>query len=85
MLIDTHALIEELIGSGVDKKQAEIITKAINQSNNDLATKTDLKLAITEFKNELNEFRTETKTELKWMRILMLAVLGLLIKVAFFN
>ena len=83
MLIDTHALIEELIGSGVNKKQAEIITKAINQSNNDLATKVDI--------NHIKENMAtksdivEIKTELKWMRILMLAVLGLLIKVAFFN
>lgn len=32
-LLDTHAVIEELIASGVNKKQAEVITKAISQSN----------------------------------------------------
>ena len=90
MLIDTHALIEELIGSGVKKKQAEIITKAINQSNNDLATKTDIshiKESIAYMKENMATTAdvVEIKTELKWMRILMLSVLGLLIKIAFFN
>ena len=81
MLIDTHAIIEELIDSGVKKKQAEIITRAINSQSDNVATKSDIKLLEAKIDKDI----VEIKTELKWMRLLMIPVLLLLIKIAFFN
>jgi len=68
-LLDTHAVIEELIASGVKKKQAEIITKAISQGNDNLVTKTDLDLALVQLKIEL----------LKWITPMFLTNLLLII------
>ena len=68
-LLDTHAVIEELIASGVNKKQAEVITKAISQSNDSLVTKTDLDLALVQLKIEL----------LKWITPMFLTNLLLII------
>lgn len=68
-LLDTHAVIEELIASGVKKKQAEVITKAISQSNDSLVTKTDLDLALVQLKIEL----------LKWITPMFLTNLLLII------
>ena len=68
-LLDTHAVIEELISSGVKKKQAEIFTRAINQSNDNLVTKNDLDLALMKLKFEL----------LKWIAPMFLTNLLLII------
>jgi len=52
-LIDTHALVEDLVASGVKKKQAEVITKAVQQSSNHLVTVSDLELALVKQKIDL--------------------------------
>ena len=44
--IDTHALIEELIASGVKKKQSEIIIKVISQEADRLVPKTAQSLIL---------------------------------------
>ena len=77
MLMDTHQVVEDIIKSGLKKNQAEIITRAINQSNNDLVIKADLKSAVERLELKID-------LEFKWMKILMLAILGLLIKLTFF-
>lgn len=82
MLIDTHQVVEDIIKSGLKKNQAEIITRAINQSNEKLATQVDISYVKNNMATQLDII--EIKTELKWMRILMLAILGLLIKLTFF-
>lgn len=73
VILDTHKLVEEMIASGLKKKQAEVITAAISQSNNDLVTKNDLELAISGLRNDN-----------KWLKGLMFVIIGLLVKVAFF-
>ena len=88
MLIDTHKAIEKLIAVGNKKENAEAIVELINSQSDHLATKGDIirvenQIKLSEAKIEKDII--EIKTELKWMRILMLSVLGLLIKVAFFN
>lgn len=65
-LIDTHAVVEELIASGVKKKQAEIITKAISQGNDNLVTKTDLELAL-----------SDIRADMKCLKALVLLILAL--------
>jgi len=81
MVIDTHKAVERLISSGNNKESAEVIVDIINSIDDKVATKADVK----EVQFALRQDIVEIKTELKWMRILMLSVLGLLIKVAFFN
>jgi hypothetical protein len=71
-LIDTHAVIEELIASGVKKKQAEIITKAIGQGGDNLITKTDLELAL-----------SDIRSDMKWLKSLIFLILGLVISLWF--
>jgi len=74
-LLDTHAVIEELIASGVKKKQAEIFTKAINQSNDNLVTKTDMELALIDLKQDV----ATIKTDLNWGKSLLFIILVLIV------
>ena len=64
--IDTHALIEELIASGVKKKQSEIIIKVISQEADRLVPKTDLELAL-----------SDIRSDMKWLKSLIFLILGL--------
>ncbi len=69
MLIDTYKLVEDMIAAGIKKPQAEIITKAINQTNNNLVIKSDLKPIEADIKilqSEVQSVRSEITT-LKWM------------------
>lgn len=85
MLIDTYKLIEDMIAAGIKKPQAEIITNAINQSNDNLVTKSDLKLAISEVKSEVNLVKSEVQSvrsemsTLKWMVGLVCALMIMMI------
>ena len=87
MLIDTHQVVEDIIKSGLKKNQAEIITRAINQSNNNLVTKYDLKcstekleLKIDSVKVEIDSVRSEVSSvrsevgTLKWLIGLLFAL-----------
>jgi len=70
--IDTHALIEELIASGVKKKQAEIIIKVISQEADRLVPKADLELAL-----------SDIRSDMKWLKSLIFLILGLVISLWF--
>ena len=70
--IDTHALIEELIASGVKKKQSEIIIKVISQEADRLVPKTDLELAL-----------SDIRSDMKWLKSLIFLILGLVISLWF--
>lgn len=70
--IDTHALIEELIASGIKKKQAEIIIKVISQEADRLVPKTDLELAL-----------SDIRSDMKWLKSLIFLILGLVISLWF--
>ena len=70
--IDTHVLIEELIASGVKKKQAEIIIKVISQEADRLVPKTDLELAL-----------SDIRSDMKWLKSLIFLILGLVISLWF--
>ena len=70
--IDTHALIEELIASGVKKKQAEIIIKVSSQEADRLVPKTDLELAL-----------SDIRSDMKWLKSLIFLILGLVISLWF--
>ena len=70
--IDTHALIEELIASGVKKKQAEIVIKVISQEADRLVPKADLELAL-----------SDIRSDMKWLKSLIFLILGLVISLWF--
>ena len=67
-VIDTHELVEELVASGIKKKQAEAITNAVKQSSNNLVTKIDLDLAL-----------SDLRSDMKWIKGLIFLILGLII------
>ena len=52
-LLNTHTTIKEFIKYGFSEDQAEVIVNAINDQNNQLVTKNDLKFSISELKSEL--------------------------------
>jgi hypothetical protein len=64
-IIDTYSLIEEMVEAGVKKQQAVVFTKAINQSNDNLVTKSDLKLEMNKLSSELRAEISNTKHDLK--------------------
>jgi hypothetical protein len=67
--MSSHAItsIQELRDSGIPSNQAEAIYSVV-QSNlkcQDLATKTDLHLSISEVRHEIKDLRTEMHQELR--------------------
>jgi len=75
-LLDTHAAIKLLTSKGFSEDQAEAIvlieaeaiTKAISQGKDNLVTKTDLELAL-----------SDIRSDLKWLKALMFLILGLIV------
>ncbi len=92
MIIDTHEAVERIVEAGASKKMAEAIVKSFNSSSENLATKADLLQVKTELKSEIAQVRSELKSEisevkveLKWIKAALFAILGLLVKLVFFN
>jgi len=127
-LLNTHATVKKFVHFGLSEDQAEAITEAINEQNQELATKSDLAilrsdmnsmkaelkseitlvesnlraeiaLVQSNLKSEISEVRSEIKnlgTELRadirtlradgiWLKGILLIILGLLVKLTFFN
>lgn len=72
-ILNTHATIKKLIKDGCSEKLAESIVEVINEQNNELVTKNDLRLAILELKTDL----------LKWIIPFFLTIIGLIITTFF--
>lgn len=81
MIIDTHEAVERIVEAGASKKMAEAIVKSFNSSSENLATKADLLQVKTELKSEI----AQVNVELKWIKAALFAILGLLVKLVFFN
>ena len=81
MIIDTHEAVERIVEAGASKKMAEAIVKSFNSSSDNLATKADLLQVKTELKSEI----AQVNVELKWIKAALFAILGLLVKLVFFN
>ena len=85
-LIDTYSLIEEMVAGGIKKEQAVIITKAINQSNDNLATKSDLKAEVSQIRSEISNVKheletdiSELKNDISWLKVISIANFTVLI------
>ena len=72
---DTHEEIQHLKNAGISEQEAEAIVRLHAKKGEDLATKSDLKLEISELRSELKEdmhkiniSMSEIKTDiLKWI------------------
>jgi hypothetical protein len=73
-LIDTHKAVKQFTTAGIPEKQAEAITEVISNIDQQVATKGDIA-------------RLEDKIEIeaKWIKALLLLLLAVGIKIAFFN
>ena len=80
--IDTHKIIKELVSSGVKEKEAEVLVSNFVSKGEFLELEKD-KLGLAT-KHDIELLKTEIVTEQRWIKALMLLVLGLLIKIAFF-
>lgn len=61
-LLDTHKAVEELVASGLKKKQAEVITGVFSRLDDQLATKSDIqsvKSEITNLKSDVSKLQTD--------------------------
>jgi hypothetical protein len=90
--LDTHRAIEKIIATGVSKETAEAIVDIVSNKDDELVTKADLKLEISELRTELKSDISELKSEMniithnmKWQSAMGFLILGLLIKDLFFN
>lgn len=81
--LDTHAIVKDLVASGVPEKQAEVfVAKFVPKEQlGDLDERVATKADIAEVKVEI----TSIKTDLKWMKAALIGIIGLLVKLAFFN
>lgn len=96
--VDTHALFKELVASGMPKRQAEVVSHATLSGRNidNLATKEQVGILEKEqfdIKTDLAVIKqtmatksdiAELKTDIKWIMVLLVGILGVLIKNTFF-
>lgn len=52
-LLNTHATVKKFMQHGFSEEQAEVVVEAINDQSNNLATKEDLRVSISELKADL--------------------------------
>lgn len=84
-LLNTHTAVKKFVQHGFSEEQAEVMVEVINDQSDHLATKADLFQVKTELKSEIKVLEVSLKTELNWIKVTLLAILGLLVKLTFFN
>ncbi|WPX99491.1 DUF1640 domain-containing protein [Candidatus Megaera polyxenophila] len=52
-LLNTHATVKKFMQHGFSEEQAEVVVDAINDQSNNLVTKEDLRVSISELKADL--------------------------------
>lgn len=74
-LLNTHATVKKFMQHGFSEEQAEVVVDAINDQNNNLATKTDLyniELKLeSKIESEISDVKSEIKvinTNINWLR-----------------
>jgi hypothetical protein len=74
-LLNTHATVKKFMQHGFSEEQAEVVVEAINDQNNNLATKTDLyniELKLeSKIESEISDVKSEIKvinTNINWLR-----------------
>lgn len=96
-LLNTHTMYKKFIQHGFSEDHAEVIVEAINDQNENLATKQDLAILKTELRADMTELRadmTELRAELdtkiesintniKWIMAIGMVIIGILLKNSF--
>jgi len=84
-MISTHVAYKKLVSKGMSDELAEAVTEIMEEKQDGLVTKSDLKLGIAELKSEFDLKTTRLDTSLNWMKTIGIACLLLLIKLTFYK
>jgi len=82
-----NLLTKDISSKGISKEAAKSIMDAIYTTQQD----NELKIEINHIKEtmvtkaDLIEFKTEVKTNMNWIKLLLSVLIGLAIKIAFFS
>jgi hypothetical protein len=80
---DTQEAVIKLKAVGVSQEHADAFVRAIVESQNSLATKADIELALSPIKTDLAVLKADSVT-LKWMMgVLIAGVMSIIIKTFF--
>ena len=64
MILDTHKFVEELVGAGFKKNQAEVFVNRLNESSDNLSTKADIDALRKDTKADIQSLRKDTKADI---------------------
>lgn len=84
-MISTHAAFKKLVSKGMSDELAEAVTEIMEEKQDGLVTKSDLKLGLAELKSEVDVNTTKLETSLNWIKAIGVACLFLLIKLTFYK
>lgn len=84
-MISTHTAFKKLVHSGMSEPLAETVTEIMEQRQDDLVTKSDLRASVAELRSEIQEVKSELHHNLNWIRAIGFLILGMLAKLTFFS
>lgn len=80
-LLNTHETVKKFIKIGLKETHAEAIVEAINEQNQELATKKDLEILKVKLEGDIRGI----STDIKWLTAISLLMMGMLVKLTFFS
>lgn len=80
-MISTHAIFKKLVKNGMSEKLAETMTEVMEERQDSLVTKSDLRVELFELKGDIKKIQLNQD----WLKYIGVACLMLLLKIAFFN
>lgn len=83
--MSTHAAFKKLVSKGMSDDLAEAMTEIMEEKQDGLVTKSDLKFGLAELRSDFDLKATKLETNLNWIRAIGLACLFLLIKLVFYK
>ena len=84
-LIDTHKAVKQFTTAGIPEKQAEAITEVISNIYQHVATKSDISRLEDKIESNIEKLEEKIEIEAKWIKALLLLLLAVGIKIAFFG
>jgi hypothetical protein len=67
-ILNTHAVVKKFTQHGFTEEHAELIVDAINDQNDQLATKNDLAMLKAELKADITEVKVELKADISLLK-----------------
>lgn len=80
-MISTHVAFKKLVSKGMSEDLAEAVTEIMDEKQDNLVTKSDLKFELAELKGDMKKLQLNQD----WIKYVSVACLMLLIKIAFFG